>query len=137
MEPKEVYSAPYAKATYLSEYKAIMVVWSGIHTIDEYKKTMTACIEFQKNSGFPVLNYVSDIRNQGIVNPESRKWFEKVALPKAIEQGLKRAAVIFDGNVFKKYYLNMILQVANVYHLPLKFFNTAEEAMGWFKSFEQ
>ena len=137
MESIEIFSAPYARVSYVPEYKTVMVVWKGIHTIDEYKKAITEGLEFQKKSGLRVVNYISDISNQGIVNPESRKWFEKVAIPSAVEQGLKHAAVVFDGNVFKKYYLNMILQVTNVYHLELKFFTTPEEALIWFKSFEK
>ncbi|HDP76147.1 MAG TPA: hypothetical protein ENN49_09820 [Bacteroidales bacterium] len=55
-------------------------------------------------------------------------------LPQAINQGLKWAAVVFDGNTFKRYYLNLILQVANVYGLPLKFFNSKEDAYKWAES---
>ena len=56
-------------------------------------------------------------------------------IPKGIDVGLKRAGVIFDGNVFKKYYLNMIIKVTNKFGLPLKIFNKQEEAIEWFKSF--
>lgn len=136
MNSIEIFKAPYAKATYIPDYKAILITWNGIHTIDEYKKVFSSGIEFQQSTNLPVHNYISDIRNQGIVNPESRKWFENVAIPKATELGLKRAAVVFDGNVFRKYYLNMVIQAANIYKIPLKTYNTPEEAFNWFKSFD-
>jgi hypothetical protein len=56
-------------------------------------------------------------------------------IPKAIDNGLKRAAVVFDGNVFKKYYINMILQVINKFGIPMKLFSTEEDAVKWFQSF--
>lgn len=136
VEPIGIFSAPFAKATYIPVYRAVMVVWDGVHTVEEYKKVIVAGLEFQKNSGYPVVNYISDIRNQGIVSPESRKWFEKVAIPRAVEQGLKHAAVVFDGNAFKRYYLSLILQVTDVYHLPLKFFNSLDDVFSWFSSVE-
>lgn len=136
MNSVEVFSSTYARVSYLEEYNTIMVVWTGVHTIEEYKKAINASFEFQERLKLSIENYISDIRDQGIVNPESRRWFESTAIPKAIDQGLKRAAVVFDGSVFKKYYLNMILQVANAYHLPFKFFSTHEEAFEWFLSFE-
>ena len=47
-------------------------------------------------------------------------------IPKAIEAGLKRVGVVFDGNVFKKYYLNVILAATNKFGLPLKVFTDLE-----------
>lgn len=136
MNSFEIFNAPYAKATYIPGYKAILTIWSGTHTIEEYKKVISSGFEFQQSTNLPVHNYISDIRNQGIVNPESRKWFENEAIPKAVELGLKRAAVIFDGNIFRKYYLNMIIQATNIYKIPLKTFSTIDDAFNWLKSFD-
>ena len=56
-------------------------------------------------------------------------------IPKAIGVGLKQAGVIFDGKIFKKYYLNMIIKATNKFGLSLKIFNSEEENREWFKSF--
>lgn len=130
----EIFKSSYAVAVFIPEKKCVEVTWHGNQTTDEYKAVFNALLKFQKESGFSVVGYVSDIRDQGVVNPNSRKWFEQVALPAAVSQGLKFAAVVFDGNTFKRYYLNLILQVANVYGLPLKFFNSKEEAYMWGES---
>ena len=105
----------YAEVSHESEFK--------LGKIREYAKNHEA------------QNFLSDIREQSVVSPENRKWFEEIMIPQAIDVGLKRAAVIFDGNVFKKYYLNMIIKVTNKFGLPLKIFNSEEEAIEWFKSF--
>jgi hypothetical protein len=126
----------YVEVKYVPELSLIMIVWKGKFTYDEYKDAFIKGLDFQMNSGVKVSNFLSDIRNQGVVNPDSRKWFEQNALPRAVSQGLKRAAVVFDGNVFKKYYINIILQATNKFKLPFKFFSSTEDAVAWLKSFE-
>lgn len=123
----------YAEISYDRELKIGMIVWKRKTTTEEYQYAFITVLEYAKK--FPADNFLSDIRNQSVVSPENRKWFEEEMLPNAIEAGLKRVAVVFDGNVFKKYYLNMILKVTNKFKLPMKTFNSEEEAIEWFKSF--
>jgi len=134
MEEKIVFSEPFAKVTYHPESKTVKIVWNGSFSKEQYQEAIESALDYQAKSHMPIENYLSNILKQGIVNPESRKWFEQVALPRAIHQGLKRGAVVFDGNVFKKYYLNLILQASNMYKLPLKFFSSEEDAVKWFQS---
>jgi hypothetical protein len=136
MDTIEVFKSSYGNAYYYPSTKTVEVTWNGSQTFEEYKTLFESLLAFQRDSMFEVKFYLSDIRKQGVISPKSRKWFEQVALPKAIEQGLKAAAVVFDGNAFKRYYLNLIMQVANVYKLPLKFFNSKDEAYKWFDSLE-
>ncbi|HBI80961.1 MAG TPA: hypothetical protein DDY04_03200 [Bacteroidales bacterium] len=130
----EIVHSTYAIAFYNPEKKSIEVTWHGHQTFEEYKSLFTTLLSFQRMSGFEVIGYVSDIRDQGVVSPNSRKWFEQVAIPQAVKQGLKYGAVIFEGSTFKRYYLNLILQVTTVYGLPLKFFNSKEDAYKWVDS---
>jgi len=129
------FESTFAQCSYIPEYKAVMIIWRGSQTNQEYKKAIMECLEFQKNAKTPLVNYISDIRKQSIVDPEVRKWFENVALPKAVSQGLERAAVISDSNAFKQYHFDMIYQVAGVYKLPLKHFSNLDDALRWFSSF--
>jgi hypothetical protein len=125
----------YAEISYDPVLKLGKIIWKRKTQTEEYRKAFTTLLEFSKNN--EVDNFLSDIRNQGVVSPENRKWFEKEMLPKAIKSGLKRAGSVFDGNVFKKYYMNLLIKVSNKFGMPLKLFNTEEEALEWFKSFEE
>ncbi|MDA3866139.1 MAG: hypothetical protein PF489_05230 [Salinivirgaceae bacterium] len=124
----------FAEISYDAELKMGKIVWKRKSTTEEYRSGFITLLEFSKTH--EVNNFMSDIRNQGVVAPENRKWFENEMLPKAIDAGLKRAGSVFDGNVFKKYYMNMIIKVSNKFGMPLKLFNNEEEAIEWFKSFE-
>lgn len=125
----------HAKIYYDATLKLGIIEWKQKPSNTEYQSTFEELITFSKKN--PIENFLSDIRNQGVVSPENRKWFESVMIPKAIDHGLKRAATIFDGNVFKKYYINMIIQVINKFGIPLKLFNTEEDAIKWFQSFNK
>ncbi len=124
----------YAEISYEPDLKMGKIVWKRKTKTDEYRHAFIILLEYSKTH--EIDNFLSDIRNQGVVAPENRKWFENEMLPKAVDAGLKRAGSIFDGNVFKKYYMNMIIKVSNKFGMPLKLFNTEEEALEWFKSFE-
>lgn len=136
MDEKIIFNEEFARVTYNQRAKTVRIVWNGTFSKEQYQHAVESALDFQLKEHFPVENYLSNILKQGIVNPESRKWFEQVAMPRAVKQGLKRAAVVFDGNVFKKYYINLILQATNAYKLPMKLFNTEEEAVKWFESFK-
>ncbi len=136
MDELIVLNENFVRITYHSAQQMIKVVWNGTFSKEQYQFAIESALDYQLKQSLPVENFLSNILNQGIVNPESRKWFEQVAMPRAIKQGLKRAAVVFDGNVFKKYYLNLILQASNAFKLPLKFFSSEEEAIKWFLSFK-
>lgn len=121
---------------YVPDMSLIIIEWNGTLTNEQYRTAFVKALEFQEKCTSPIHNFMSDVRRQGIVNPDNRRWFETVALPRAIKQGLKHAAVIIDGNVFKKYYLNLLLKTTKRFRLPLKLFNSREDAYSWLKSFD-
>jgi len=127
MEQK-IFESSAAVVYYISEKSLAKIIWKGNITPEEYKKPFLAIIDLSKK-GTLVTRFMSDIRNQGIVSPESRKWFEKEMVPAAVEGGLKRAAVISGGNAFKTYYINLILGAVNKFNLPFKIFNDEEKAI--------
>lgn len=124
-----ILDTPYAEVTFEKDKQLGMICWKGKASSEEYQNAFNTLLDFQKKE--TITRYVSDIRNQSIISPDDRKWFETVAMPRAIEQGLKAAAVVFDGNAFKKYYINVILNATNKFGLPMKLFNTLEEAVFW------
>lgn len=119
----------YARVIFDEENKLGIVEWLAKCSTEEYQKAFNTLLDIQQEK--PIIRYISDIRKQSIISPEDRKWFETEALPRSIKQGLKAAAVVFDGNAFKKYYINVILKATNRFGLPIKTFNELEEAKQW------
>ena len=121
--------APQAVISYFADKSIGKIDWKGSCTSQQYRDTFSYLLEQQGKLG--LIRYLSDIREQAVISIDDRKWFETVALPKAIEQGLKAAAVVFNGNVFKKYYFNVIMQSSKKYGLPIKLFNDEQSAQDW------
>ncbi|MFO8023048.1 MAG: STAS/SEC14 domain-containing protein [Perlabentimonas sp.] len=136
MDDTIIFEDNYAIVRYIPDMHLIFIEWSGTLTNEQYRTAFLKALEFQEKCTVPISNFMSDVRKQGIVNPDNRRWFETVALPRAIKQGLKHAAVVIDGNVFKKYYLNLLLKTTNRFRLSLKLFNSREDAYSWLKSFD-
>jgi hypothetical protein len=127
---KVVLEENYALVTYNPVLKIGKVEWKAKASSEEYQKAIVSLIEYAEKH--LVKFYLADISKQSVVSPDDRKWFENIMVPKAIGMGLEKAAVIFDGNVFKKYYVNMIIQVTGKLGLPLKMFDKEEQAVQWF-----
>lgn len=119
----------YATVTFDEDKSLGKIEWKGKCTSEQYQGAFLSLLDLQKTK--KISRYISDIRNQSIISPTDRKWFENEALPRAIEQGLKAAAVVFDGNAFKKYYINVILSATNKFGMPMKVFSELEEAENW------
>ncbi len=125
-----------AKLTYEEELKVLTITWTNKKmTFEEYQLPFKLAIEFMSKK--PVVNYISDIRNQGIVSPDFRKWLQETALPEAAKVGLKRVVGVASVNVFKQYYINNVFQSAKKFGIPFKMFNSIEDAKKWFREFEK
>jgi len=122
----------YAEITFIEELKLIQIIWKGKVDGENYKKTFMAALDFGLDH--EVHFFMSDIRKQVVIGPRERKWFEEVAIPLAVERGLTKGCTVFDGNIFKEYYLNHILLRTVKFNLPFKFFKTIDQAQEWLLS---
>ncbi|MGM0580642.1 MAG: hypothetical protein ACQETL_08180 [Bacteroidota bacterium] len=118
----------YAEVTYFPDQEMARIKWKGNVNVDQYRNAFMTVYEYAI-AGNTVKRFYSDTREQGVVGPENRKWFEKEMLPKAIDAGMERAGTISDANIFKRYYLNMILKSINKFNLPFKLCGSEEEVV--------
>ena len=130
----------FATIQFLEEYKLVQTIWKDEApkmTLEDYKAVFDIGLKFQEENKDKIRFYLSDIRKQGVMPPEYRKWVQEHVIPTAKENGGTHGAVIFDGNVFQKYYLNNILNSIKKFGMKLKFVNKYEDAIDWFKSIDQ
>lgn len=117
------------KAYFYPDIRVIHFIWQRKCTGKQYRKNFLEAIEFSsKNNGE---YFLSDLRKQGVVGPEDRKWFENEVIPEAIKNGLKKAALVFEGNVFKMYYVNLLLAHFLKREIPMKMFKDTNTALDW------
>lgn len=130
-----VFENEFVSLTYEEDFKLLTITWSNKKiSFEDYQKPFKIGLDFMTKKS--VDNYISDIRDQGIISPEFRKWLQETALPEAAKAGLKRVVGVANVNIFKQYYINHVFQSAKKFGMPFKFFSTIEEAKEWFKSFD-
>jgi hypothetical protein len=126
------------KCVYDADFSLFIVEWNDkAITFEQYQEPYLFLLEYNEKIGKTIQSIIVDIRNQKVIPPHFRKWFEEVAVKKAMAQGLQRAIAVSNANVFKKYYLNNILNSTKRFGLPLKIYNSVEEAKEWLKSIKK
>ena len=129
-----IFKEHYATVTHYPDRHLLVLVWSGRPTKEEYQLPFLKMIDYGAKE--KVTTMLSDISQQGIINPDSRKWFEKEMMPRAVEAELKRAAIVTNGNAFKLYYINLILGAVNKFPITTKLFNNQKDALNWLEEFQ-
>jgi len=126
----------FSKVYFDTDYNAGVIEWKDKKlSSEEYRSAFLKIIEYTAGKNIFV-NYLADTSLQSVVSPEDRKWFQDNIVPEAIGHGLQRGAVVISGNVFKKYYMNMIIKASKMFPITIKMFDDMDKAKKWLKSFE-
>jgi hypothetical protein len=131
---KNILDNDYAMVDFYEEEKLLQITWkkiSGKLPLEEYQRPFNVGLDFQSENQDKIKYFITDIREQPVLSPDYRKWFQENAMQRAVDNGLTKAAAIFSGNVFQKYYINNILNTTKKFGLPLKVFSKREDAVKW------
>ncbi|MDW7692749.1 hypothetical protein R9C00_11555 [Flammeovirgaceae bacterium SG7u.111] len=115
---------------YLPNTNAILLTWLKVADADTYKHLFTQGLTHIRVNN--ANSWISDIRNEGVIGTDLSVWLKTEIIPKAIELGLKRIAIVMDPDVFKKFYVNNIKK--DVTDGGIKFmehFDSLEKAQKW------
>lgn len=126
-ESEILLTTKYATAFYNHSRQLMGIEWKGSCTKEEYQQLFEVLLNNARNK--PTRLFYSDLRKQGVIAVESRKHFEEYVTPESIKLGLKKTGVVTDSNVFKRYYLNLLIKASNKFGNPIKICSSPEEAM--------
>ena len=125
----------HCKVAYFEEFSTVILKWKEnkkVVDFENYKLLFITTTDFQKTTPFDV--FMSDIRLQKSVPAKFREWFQEEVLATGVKQGIKTAIIVSQINVFKKFYINHILNTSKKFGLPLKIFKNTDDAMVWIKA---
>ncbi|QCK16796.1 hypothetical protein [Mangrovivirga cuniculi] len=125
-EDNILFKEPFVTAYFSKELNIVGVVWHGFLKTENYTSTFDRLIEFAENN--KVIGFYSDIRDQGVVSIEARKYFESTISPKAKELGIDKTGIVSDSSPFKKYYLNTVIKMTG---RPAKIFSDPDKAINF------
>jgi hypothetical protein len=120
----------YVEISYDDKLKILLIRWKNKElSFEEYQQPFLFGLKLIKEK--PIVNFISDIREQSVITLNDRKWLQDVVIPEAIAYGLKRVIIITNINIFKQFYVNNIFRSTKIFGVPFKMFNSIEKATNW------
>ncbi len=124
---KLLFEHPKAVIQLNEETNSIELHWKLQQDPETYKIIFQKVFEFigeYKTTGF-----LSDIRKEGVVGPDSANWLQTEMMPKAFAIGLSKVAVVMDEDIFKEFYIKNVEKTAG--NDRVKHFDNEEQAKTW------
>lgn len=125
---------------YNEEEKVVFHKWLGKTKGEEFRNGLLQVYdEFVKlKNSMPVLHWLGDTRNLGVLPLADQKWLDEVWNEKLFEKaGVKSHAVIVSNDVFVKYAMQKFSQTMTRKYADRKVqcatFTSEEEAYVWFR----
>ena len=108
--------------------KTLELIWKKTVNKEVYRETFENALDLllKHNSK----NFISDIRKEGVVGPENTQWLQQNIIPKALESGLDKIAIVMDEDVFKKFYTDNIKKAIEG-NAQINIFYSKNEAYNW------
>ena len=127
---KVIYDSDYALLTFFKGNKLLELNWKQRAPEQEYKDVFNHAIETGRTNNVDF--FLSDIRNSGAVSIGNLQWLKNNVVPKAVEYGVLKVALIINDELFKKIYADSIRESIHKNKILIDFFSLDEEALNWF-----
>lgn len=127
-----MYESDYALLTFFKQTKLVLLEWKKTCPPNEYKTVFNKSVIIATEN--KVLLFVSDMRLEGAVAIENLKWLKKIIIPKAIEIGIQRIALVLNESLYSKIYADAINTSLFKSRIKVNYFFRLDEAIDWVKS---
>lgn len=126
----DIVSLSYDKTKFLLELH-----WKKNTNSEEYMEMFNKAIDCSKKN--TILYFLSDMRNEGLIRTHDMKWLENEVLKRAIEQKIKKIALVFDDLIFSTVYAEAIKRKLQNSPIQVQFFSDIYSARTWLISEEK
>ena len=133
MDSNVVFKTNQGCIRHLSQLNGVFMESKGFMSHVEYKTLMENAYRLiiEKDLKY----WISDLRNMRVITTENQKWTNEVFLPRVMKTTrIKKVAIIVGTNVFTAISMEIIKKELAKLNMPIKYFNSFEEAESWFKS---
>jgi len=115
--------------SYDSFLDAVVMKWNGYSTKEQFREGTELMLNtLIKHKGSKVL---ADIREMVIIGTEEQKWLEENFLPRAIEFGFKKIAIIRPKSYFNNVAVESISYKVDHDKLTINFFDSLQTGKEW------
>jgi len=117
------------KQQYLTDIEAVVNIFQGFLTPDEFKEVCLNGIDAMVHHKSAKI--IADTRELEAMPEESQKWVQEVWFGKAGEQGLRTLAFIVPSDIFGQMSMEMTNEGANTGGIEIRYFDSLDNAKEW------
>jgi hypothetical protein len=109
--------------------KILYAEWTGFATSAEFRAALMTGVRAIREHH--VQGYVSDARRAKVFTPDDTQWVMSVWLPKAVEAGLKRMAMVTAEAGLGKVIIEEVVHDVDTHGLSMRKFGSVAAATTW------
>lgn len=111
------------------DLETVVMKWTGYTTSNQFREGTELMLNILiKNNCNKVLANVKDMT---LIGSEDQQWLDSNFLPRAIQFGFKKIAIIKPSSYFNKVAIDSVSEKIDKNNLTVQHFDTLEEATGW------
>lgn len=108
-----------------------MISWKKFASGNNLKEPIGKLLELMVSKKLD--GWIGDLRGVKPITQEDQQWYEQTWLPKAVNEGARRAAVILPESVISTMSTKRFLNKMEDKEFELGYFQSIEEAKNWMK----
>ena len=130
----EIFKNKYQKITFEPENKILYIEWFNSNedmTDKEYKDASIAVPSYAKKQGaIRILN--NAINSLFIVTPKTQDWVNKNSVPKYLEAGILKLAILLPSDIFTQVSVEQIIDDSvEIAQQRIQYFESEKKALKW------
>ncbi len=121
-----------SEAIILNYYKSerlVELLWKRTPTSDEFRDAYTLAAQYAQNH--KVSCFLSDMRNEGIIDMSNIKWLESEIIPAAIKLGIKKIALVSEETFYSTLYAETLKKKLENSSMQVRILSDISEAKAW------
>jgi len=137
-EPREVegqivFESDFGSIFYNARTNCAGIIWYRQVNSEQYRFLFSKCEDIVRLYHTP--SWVSDYRNQGVIQPADQQWMVSTIFPEAVRQGLRRVANVYSEDQHNEDYRKRIKETALRLGVEIEFFTDRKQAEDWIDRF--
>jgi hypothetical protein len=109
--------------------RLLELIWKRNPSSPEFREIYTSALQFAQNH--KISFFLSDMRNEGLIDLENLKWLETEIIPSAIKIGVKRIAMVSEDTFYSTLYAEILKKKLEKSTIHVRIMADKSEAMAW------
>jgi hypothetical protein len=114
---------------YYKTERMVELIWKKSPSSAEFREVYKSAVQFASNH--KVALFLSDMRNEGLINMEDLKWLENEIIPSAFKIGVSKIALITEESFYSILYAETLKKKLENPAMQVKILSDPTEAKTW------